>query len=1433
MTDYNVDIETLVDKPNKPVSSSLYNQGGFEHNVRMLKSRVEGDIFKDADDEDVPLTSEREYEEDRTLLSINETENKKPKDNLNNVDVTGWNKNKTVNATSNKTEENKNEMDDIGGAGGFFSSVKAKETDKIPILDTKPKKRPDFNLQTKEKKNNAGETIRNAFVNTWKVTSDVAKTAGSATTKALEDTADFLFEPMPDDAGYDKVIHGDNDLREVNKFTVFEEKVDRFLDEVLDGPEGQGNLGWYRRVSQDHDNDEDIYADSTKPQMYSKKDITMRDEIINESDKKMKELRRGNKDLLDEIRSLKYDLDALKKEKVSLEEELIFVYEQKENLRKMIGGKKEVKVGCLISMEDEVQSNMPAAASEQTIENKVFKWNKQLEEIEREISYELYANVGDCKDISKKINYWRSLFMNEDGANKNESDKDGKILQGKKVKTLPSQIPSISSSSFSATYSGKDLLELQRQDITHISTQKKSSESVTKPNPPSSPFVYNNKDLLEMQSEDITVFTQSKSNKRIPRPNSPTSTSSPAVCNDKDLLELQSEDTTHISTQSKSVKVIPRLNPPSSSSSHVVCNEKQLLDLQSEDIINTSTQEKSDQGLSHISTQSKSCEVIPKSHFPPSTAVHNERDLLELQIDNEDTTQISTHSKPRKNMPISDPPSFPAADAEKDLLNFQSEENTDIFTQKKSIKSLSPPVETTYETSLEPDTPFETFATAEMPLFGSNSTHDKPLFGSSTSLSAPVETTDEALLSFYSPPVDSQEFKDNTHTSTQDMPLFGSSIKCSDELNLIALKGDVDNLCTPEQSVMKTIGEFNKKESYSPQMTMDVDLLGVELCEEPLSISERFLGRTSSKVVTPFPSTTDVSSYPYASNESPAILVDLNHDVNLNEETNIAEEFLGLAPCPVGAPPPPPIDEEEKHDREDELENEENPSEEKGSITYDEFVKRKEEKDDAKKKDEVGGKDTVKNEAGEKKVGIGAIGHIFKFLTRNKKKLLQKDKEEVSPVILEVEEAKSEGVIDVIEESIYPEVFSYLYEYKKDTAAKCNNLSADNVMRYSRQLLLNDGFGVSGQEVLLSSKVLVVGAGGIGSTVLLYLAAAGIGHLTIVDSDTVESSNLHRQIIHKEGGAGMNKAISARQSILALNPTITCHAVTSVLKHDNAIDLVEQHDVVVDATDNPRTRYFINDACVLSGRKPLVSGSAMGTEGQTTVYNYLDSGCYRCMYPNIDTEEVCKSCSDNGVLGPVPGIIGILQSLEVIKILTGIGTTLHDKLIMYDSLTSSFHSIRKPPRKTSCDVCSHENPVVTNMDQSLDTVKLAPGPSTSRILCSSVELSPEHNVSCREYHNFAFCDNNPHILLDVRVKTQHKMCHLPSSLNIPLSELNENVDSLLSQNKPIYCICRRGISSMEATRILIEKSTANHLIYNIDGGLTAWTREVDPSFPEY
>jgi len=413
-----------------------------------------------------------------------------------------------------------------------------------------------------------------------------------------------------------------------------------------------------------------------------------------------------------------------------------------------------------------------------------------------------------------------------------------------------------------------------------------------------------------------------------------------------------------------------------------------------------------------------------------------------------------------------------------------------------------------------------------------------------------------------------------------------------------------------------------------------------------------------------------------------------------------------------------------------------------------------------------------------------------------------------------------------------------------------SDLTPGQITRYSRQLLLADGFGVVGQRKLLSSSVLVVGAGGIGSTVLPYLAASGVGSITVVDFDTVDRSNLHRQVIHDDSSVGVNKAVSACRALTALNPTVSCTAVTEPLTSNNALRLVSDHDLVIDACDNPKTRYLINDACVLAGRR-LVSGSAMGTEGQLTVYGCGVDGrpCYRCLYPRVNPTEGCKSCSDNGVLGTVPGLIGILQATEALKLLTDTGKPMYDRLLMYDALQCSFLTIKKPPANRACPVCGPNATVKSMDDSALDSVGargpavVDPSPGIGLTAASNglvMNLPDELQVSCKAYEHVRR-EGTPHVLLDVRVPRQYEMCSLDGAVNIPLGDIEgslDRIEDLSNGTKPIYCLCRRGIASAEATRILSEIASKGdrsgiHSVRNITGGLNVWAHEIDPTFPSY
>ncbi|XP_060790275.1 adenylyltransferase and sulfurtransferase MOCS3 isoform X2 [Neoarius graeffei] len=406
------------------------------------------------------------------------------------------------------------------------------------------------------------------------------------------------------------------------------------------------------------------------------------------------------------------------------------------------------------------------------------------------------------------------------------------------------------------------------------------------------------------------------------------------------------------------------------------------------------------------------------------------------------------------------------------------------------------------------------------------------------------------------------------------------------------------------------------------------------------------------------------------------------------------------------------------------------------------------------------------------------------------------------------------------------------------------SLSNDDIMRYSRQLLLPE-LGVKGQMSLLNTSVLVVGCGGLGCPLALYLAAAGIGRLGLLDYDEVELSNLHRQVLHTERTQGLPKAQSAAQALSRLNSTTQCVPYHLQLSSENALQLIQQYDIVADCSDNVPTRYLVNDACVLSGR-PLVSASALRMEGQLTVYNYKGGPCYRCLYPVPPSPETVTNCSDGGVLGVVVGVMGCLQALEVLKIASGQKSSFGQQLLMFDAQDGRFRCIKLRAKQAGCVVCG-EMPTVTELQ---DYERFCGSSATDK--CRRLNLlSAEQRVSVQEYKSIMDC-GTPHLLLDVRPKVEVDICHLPVSINIPLASLEDQktdhinflkkmISELKSQMSselpvPVYVVCKLGNDSQTAVQLL-EMMSGTELeditVKDITGGLMAWANKIDPSFPKY
>ncbi|XP_042630271.1 adenylyltransferase and sulfurtransferase MOCS3-like isoform X1 [Cyprinus carpio] len=403
-------------------------------------------------------------------------------------------------------------------------------------------------------------------------------------------------------------------------------------------------------------------------------------------------------------------------------------------------------------------------------------------------------------------------------------------------------------------------------------------------------------------------------------------------------------------------------------------------------------------------------------------------------------------------------------------------------------------------------------------------------------------------------------------------------------------------------------------------------------------------------------------------------------------------------------------------------------------------------------------------------------------------------------------------------------------------------LNNDDIMRYSRQLLLPE-LGVKGQVAISNISVLVVGCGGL--PVAQYLAAAGIGRLGLLDYDVVELSNLHRQVLHTELTQGQPKALSAAQAISRLNSMVQCVPYHLQLSRENATQLIQQYDIVADCSDNVPTRYLVNDACVLTA-KPLVSASALRMEGQLTVYNYRGGPCYRCLYPAPPPPETITNCSDGGVLGVVPGIMGCLQALEVLKIASGQRSSFEKQLLMFDGQEGRFRSIRLRPKQAECVVCG-EMPTVTELQ---DYEKFCGSAATDK--CRRlILLTKEQRVSVQEYK--AVLDSStPHLLIDVRPKVEVDICHLPTSIHIPLSSLEnkkaehitllkDTISDLKQKmdNKsqvPVFVVCKLGNDSQKAVQLL-EKMSGLEIeqiaVKDVIGGLMAWAKRIDPTFPQY
>ncbi|MGI8909954.1 MAG: molybdopterin-synthase adenylyltransferase MoeB [Rubrobacteraceae bacterium] len=379
-------------------------------------------------------------------------------------------------------------------------------------------------------------------------------------------------------------------------------------------------------------------------------------------------------------------------------------------------------------------------------------------------------------------------------------------------------------------------------------------------------------------------------------------------------------------------------------------------------------------------------------------------------------------------------------------------------------------------------------------------------------------------------------------------------------------------------------------------------------------------------------------------------------------------------------------------------------------------------------------------------------------------------------------------------------------------------LSNDEISRYSRHLIMPE-VALDGQKQLKSAKILTVGTGGLGSPLALYLAAAGIGTLGIVDFDVVDESNLQRQILHGTSDVGRPKVESARDRIEDINPNVNVVVHEEALTSENALEIFADYDVIVDGTDNFPTRYLVNDACVLLG-KPNVYGSIFRFEGQASVFYAEEGPCYRCLYPEPPPPGLVPSCAEGGVLGILPGAIGTIQATEAVKLILGIGEPLIGRLMLYDALGMSFREmkLRKDP---DCPVCG-ENPTVTEL---IDYQEFCGIPQATA--AEQANVVPEISVSDLKDK----LDRGEDIfVLDVREPHEYEVANIGAKL-IPLNELPERLVELQTNGSEIAVHCRSGARSARAVKLMQEAGFGN--VYNVKDGILAWSEEIDPSVPKY
>ncbi|MGO8792237.1 MAG: molybdopterin-synthase adenylyltransferase MoeB [Terriglobia bacterium] len=379
-------------------------------------------------------------------------------------------------------------------------------------------------------------------------------------------------------------------------------------------------------------------------------------------------------------------------------------------------------------------------------------------------------------------------------------------------------------------------------------------------------------------------------------------------------------------------------------------------------------------------------------------------------------------------------------------------------------------------------------------------------------------------------------------------------------------------------------------------------------------------------------------------------------------------------------------------------------------------------------------------------------------------------------------------------------------------------LSKDEILRYSRHLIMPE-VGMEGQLKLKRAKVLCIGAGGLGSPLALYLGAAGVGKLGLVDFDVVDFTNLQRQVIHGTSDVGRTKLQSARDTLQEINPNVEIETFETRLSSENALDIFRDYDTVADGTDNFPTRYLVNDACVLLG-KPNVYASIFRFEGQASIFYAEQGPCYRCLYPEPPPPGLVPSCAEGGVLGVLPGIMGCIQAMETVKLILGRGEPLIGRLLLFDALGMKFREL-KLRKNPDCPICGTHRTITKLIDyEQFCGIR---GEEHVPVQTGIPEITPAEVKKKIDAHE-------PFVLIDVREPHEYQICRIPGSKLIPLGEVPKRMSELDSADE-IVVHCKSGMRSAKAVDLLMKSGFRK--IHNLKGGILAWSDQVDPSVPKY